>query len=135
MIDQVKIKYLLGESFCQNSTETPDVRPNPFSVDGSVNSPSPGFLITPLPLLSSASKGEERADTEVMAISASLGECSVSFRGRGLPVKDWSIPGTPLGSVVVTRTLCVPFSKVLRRVVELLSISVLPEAKTEENML
>lgn len=83
--------------------------------------------MTPLFLLNSASKGEEWAGTEVMAISESFGKLTVSFRGRRLLVKDWSIPGTPPGSVVVTRTLSDPFSKVLRRVVELLSISVLPE--------
>lgn len=134
--DQVKIKYLLGESFCQNPTETPeDVRPNPFSVDGSMNSPTLGFRITSLFLRNSASKGEEWADTEVLAISESLRKLSVSFRGRRLTVKDWSVPGTPLGSVVATCTLSVRLAKALGRIVGLFSSSVLPEAKMEENML
>ena len=104
--DQVTIKYLLGESFCQNPMETlEDVRPNPFSVEGSMNSPSPGFVITSLFLCSPASTGEEWADTEVLAISESLGKLSVSFRGCRPMVKDRTVPGTPLGSVVATRTL------------------------------
>lgn len=136
IIDQVKMKYLLGESFCQNPTETlEDARPNPFSVDGSMNPPSPGFLITSLFLCNPASKCEEWADTEVRAISESLRKPSVLFRGRRLMVKDWSNPGTPLGSVVATCILSVRLAKALGRTVELFSTSVLPEAKIEENML
>jgi len=44
-------------------------------------------------------------------------------------VKDWSNPGTPLGSVVATCILSVRLAKALGRTVELFSTSVLPEAE------
>lgn len=95
----------VGESFCQSPTETSeDVRPNPFSVNGSVNSPCPGFPMTSSFLFDSASEGEEWADAEVVAISESSGKLSVSFRGPRLMVEDWSILGTPSGNVVATGT-------------------------------
>lgn len=120
----------VGESFCQNPTETREgARPNPFSVDGSMNSPFPGFLIISLFLCNPASKGEEWADTEVLAISESLGKFSVSFRGCRLTVKDGSIPGTSVGSMVVTCLLALRLAKALGRTVELFSSSVLPKAE------
>ena len=127
---------LLGESFCQNSLETLDnVGPNAISVDSSVNAPSPGLPNTPLLLLNSASEGEEWTDDEVMAISESSGKCSVSFRGRRLVAEDWGGLWTLLGNVVATWTLFVPLTEELWTAVELFKSSVLPEARTEENML
>ena len=136
IIDQIEIEDLLGESFCQNSLETLDnVGPNAISVDSSVNAPSPGLPNTPLLLLNSASEGEEWTDDEVMAISESSGKCSVSFRGRRLVAEDWGGLWTLLGNVVATWTLFVPLTEELWTAVELFKSSVLPEARTEENML
>ena len=149
IIDQIEIEDLLGESFCQNSLETLDnVGPNAISVDSSVNAPSPGLPNTPLLLLNSASEGEEWTDDEVMAISESSGKCSVSFRGRRLVAEDsvsfrgrrlvaedWGVLWTLLGNVVATWTLFVPLTEELWTAVELFKSSVLPEARTEENML
>ena len=136
IIDQLEIEDLLGESFCQNSLETlEDVGPNAISVDSSVNAPSPGLPNTPLLLLNSASEGEEWTDDEVMAISESSGKCSVSFRGRRLVAEDWGVLWTLLGNVVATWTLFVPLTEELWTAVELFKSSVLPEARTEENML
>lgn len=120
----------IGESFCPNPTDTlEDVRPGPFSVDSSLNSPSPGFLVISLFLLNSALEGEEWTDAEVMASSESSGNVSVSFRGPRLTAEDWITLGTPLGNVVATCTLFVRLTEGLRRAVELFSSSILPEAK------
>ena len=83
----------------------------------------------------SASEGEEWTDDEVMAISESSGKCSVSFRGRRLVAEDWGVLWTLLGNVVATWTLFVPLTEELWTAVELFKSSVLPEARTEENML
>ena len=136
IIYQIEIEDLLGESFCQNSLEMlEDVGPNAISVDSSVNAPFPGLPNTPLLLLNSASDGEEWTDDEVMAISESSGKCSVSFRGRRLVAEDWGVLWTLLGNVVATWTLSVPLTEELWTAVELFKSSVLPEARTEENML
>lgn len=136
IIHQIEIEDLLGESFCQNSLETLEgVRPNALSVDSPVNAPSPGLPNTPLLLLKSASEGEGWTDDEVMAISESSGKCSVSFRGRRLMAEDWGVLRTLLGNMVATWTLFVPLTEELLTAVELFKSSMLPEARTEENML
>lgn len=135
IVGQVKTGYLLGESCCQNPTATlGDVRPNPFSVDGS-NSPSPTLPITSLFLPNSASEGKEWTDTEVVAISESFMKLCASFRGPKLTAKDWSILGTPRGTVVAACRWFSSLTDGLRRAVGLLSSSTLPEAEMEENML
>lgn len=131
-----KIEYLLGESFCQNPTEpSEDERPTAFPADGSVNSPRPGFRMAPVFLLHSASDGEERTGAEVVVTSASSGKLSVSFSGPRLTGEDWTTLGSSLGSVVAAWTLFVRLTKGLQRAVELLSPSVIPDAKTEKHML
>lgn len=135
LINQRKTEDLLGESFCPDSTETlEDVRPNAFSVDGSMNAPSPGLPTTSLFLLDSASGGEEWADAEVVAVAVSSEKGSVSIRGPGWTAKDWSIRETPVGTVV-TRALFVPWAEGCWTAVELFKSSGIPEAEMEENML
>lgn len=92
----------------------------------------PGFLIIPLFLLNSASEGEERTDTEVVVILESSGKLSVSFSGPRLTDMDWILLGIPLGNVVATCTLFVSLTEELWRAVELLSSSMLLEAKMEK---
>lgn len=131
LIDQVKMKYLLGESFCQCK----DVRPNSFSVDGSMNSPSPGFPVTVLFLLDSTAEGERWTEAEVVAILESLGKPSVLLTGPRLTVKDRSVLGPPSVNTVAACIVFVWRTEELWRPVELLSFSVLSEATTEKDTL
>jgi hypothetical protein len=99
-----------------------------------MNSPCPGFSVTLLFVLDSPTEGDEWTEAEVVAILESSGKPSVSFIGGSLTVKDRIILETPSVNVVATCILFVWLIDGLWRAVEFLSPFILPEAKSEENM-
>lgn len=81
--------------------------PTPFSIDGSMPSPSPGLSVSLLSVLESPTEGGEGTEADVTAILECTGKLSVSFMGSTLTVKDRSILVTPSVNVLVTCVLFV----------------------------
>lgn len=81
--------------------------PTPFSVDGSMPSPSPRLSVSLLFVPESTTEGGEGTEGDVVAILECAGKLSVSFIGSRLTVKDRSVLVTPSVNVLVACVLFV----------------------------